>query len=227
MHLLDVCLRLLLILYYFDRKSGRSVKFVFDKPNFTTKGLKYANPVRESIIRTTRRRIEDHLRLQNLEKSFVVQTNLASTIRHRASCKWSETITDLSLVHGNTANPVLVQEVGFAEKYDNLVKSTRLWLENEPTTKAVLLVNIDETPKYRSPLRITDYISCSQSAIPIPTDLDVNNFSVEDPRDPNAPLMLNKKRWVGRVSAFFEVWTRNEGGEPVRKGDRAVSPLPL
>lgn len=179
------------------------------------------------MVETVRSSIESHLRLQDPHAPLAFRqctpNYLLTTER-----EYPLVIADMTLSHtkeNDTNEPILVLEVGFSERYDDLYESAQLWLRSNSSTKAFILFKIEEIPRYRCPLKLKDFIHQPYSSPPIPMKPTVRDFSLSDPSDEYSPLTLNGEKWVGTMEAFWEVWVRDGEGNPTRLGERTVSQL--
>jgi hypothetical protein len=137
--------------------------------------------------------------------------------------KGSDKTLDLAIKFKNAEGDIEVKfviEVGFAEKYDDLVQDTKMWLEGKPNVSMVVLVNFQETPDYRNPLRNIDDEDFEQ--LGFPKELKTSMFSLAGDY---GPAMYKGLAWVGQIStAVVEIWKRNPTtGLATQVGDRVVS----
>ena len=128
---------------------------------------------------------------------------------------------DLYIGHFKTAKhfeQTCALEVGFAEKYEDLLEDMKYWMAQESVT-TVLLVCINEEPEYRCPVKDIDI-----DAFPKLQDINGNMVSLEDPHEPFGPRTILGCTWVGHITAFLEVWQRNPvNKKPRLRGARMVS----
>ncbi|KAI9779347.1 MAG: hypothetical protein M1839_007455 [Geoglossum umbratile] len=77
-----------------------------------------------------------------------------------------------------------VLEVGFSETYKELVQDAKMWLEGRRDVCVFVLANIEETPKYRCPVRHFDDEDFEQLGLPGFTELRTSDFNLEDEYGP-------------------------------------------
>ncbi|OAP54026.1 hypothetical protein AYL99_11786 [Fonsecaea erecta] len=106
-------------------------------------------------------------------------------------------------------------EVGFSERYDDLLEDIPMFLIGKATCSMAILVKITESPTYRCPLDF-DLDICEGLNIPQDVGQIVRkDFSLEGDY---GPVKFKGHQWAGQISAFLEVWTCNpRTGEPRRK----------
>jgi hypothetical protein len=136
----------------------------------------------------------------------------------------------------------LVVEIGFSEKYADLVKDIRLWLEGMSSVSMCVLVSFEEEPPYQCPIdNNMDEEEFKKLEFPNPWELEPKDIHLESPFGPATYKELdgeelddeeldNKKLvWVGRIStAFLEQWKRDKKtGKAKKYGKRVVSYLLL
>jgi len=136
--------------------------------------------------------------------------------RYRGSSK----IANLAVEFQNAAGelePKFVVEVGFSEKYEDLVQDIRLWLEGTRGVSVVGLVKFYETPKYRRP----DLDNEEIEQFPDITEIRGQHFTFEEEY---GPVKFRGLAWVGCISeAFIEVWRRDLAtGSAFQDGNRMV-----
>ena len=94
--------------------------------------------------------------------------------------------------------PKFVFEIGFSETYEDLIQDAKMWLEGRRDICVFVLANIQETPKYRCPVRHFDDENFEQLGFPELTELRTSDFSLEDEYGPATYKGLT---WVGQISA--------------------------
>lgn len=115
-------------------------------------------------------------------------------------------------------------EIGFAETYEELVEDARLWIEGRHDIKTVVLIKVEEDPLYRSPIHKLQDDEIEALDLPHFPDLDTSMVVLEDRADGFGPLQIRNLTWVGRMSAFLEIWKANATtGFAELQGDRQVS----
>jgi hypothetical protein len=135
----------------------------------------------------------------------------------------SEKVPDLSVSFMGVDGRLelkLVVEVGFSEKYSDLIGDTKMWLEGGGhEVSAVILVNIEESPSYRSPLLDLEDEEIEQLELSRQHRI---NFDAEGDF---GPITYKGLVWVGRItSIFMEVWKKDsQSGLATLDGNRMVS----
>ncbi|KAL2372954.1 hypothetical protein BDBG_04330 [Blastomyces gilchristii SLH14081] len=66
-------------------------------------------------------------------------------------------VPDLA-ISSASPRPFLVLEVGFSEKYDDMLETAKIVLSESPATKFSVIVKIIEKPLFRPPLKLSDYL---------------------------------------------------------------------
>ncbi|KAH0556238.1 hypothetical protein GP486_005834 [Trichoglossum hirsutum] len=104
-----------------------------------------------------------------------------------------------------------VAEVGFSENYPSLVEDAKLWLEGKPEISIAMIVALEETPRYKCPVK-------GEGSDSLPQGPDIL-FEV---KGEFGPVVLNGMVWAGEITdAFTEVWIRDPvTGLAIRNGDR-------
>jgi hypothetical protein len=117
--------------------------------------------------------------------------------------------------------PKFVLEVGFSETYDDLVQDARMWLEGRNDVSVFVLASLEETPKYRCPVRGLNDEDSEQLGFPGATELKTFDFSLEGEY---GPATYKGFIWVGQISAaFMEIWKKDPmTGLATRNGSRIV-----
>ena len=112
-------------------------------------------------------------------------------------------------------------EVGFSQSYDSLVQDAKLWLEGQPKMSVVVLIKLEETPKYQNPiLELTDK-ELERLGLLDPNEIQSQDFIVDN----RGYLIYRGLTWVGDITeAFVEVWRRDPiTGLAFQDGGRTVS----
>ncbi|KAH0551428.1 hypothetical protein GP486_007358 [Trichoglossum hirsutum] len=120
----------------------------------------------------------------------------------------SERVPDLSVSFVGVDGRLelkLVVEVGFSEKYSDLIEDAKMWLEGGGhEVSNVMLVNIEESPSYRSPLLDLEDEEIEQLGLPGQHRI---NFDAEGDF---GPITYKGLVWVGRITSIFvEVWKKD------------------
>ncbi|KAH0542242.1 hypothetical protein FGG08_003364 [Glutinoglossum americanum] len=121
----------------------------------------------------------------------------------------SEKTPDLAVKFVNTEGgfePKFILEAGFSESYDDLVRDAELWINGRNDVSAVLLVKFKETPNYQSPAPGLDSEGFEELGYPSAAEAKVSHFTF---KNEYGPVVHDGLAWVGRVSAFLEVWKRD------------------
>ena len=95
-------------------------------------------------------------------------------------------------------------EIGFAQKYEDLLKRMKMWTSKESMKPVFFFVYIDEAPRYRCPIKDIDL-----EALPRAAQVDENMLDLQSPSGPFGPRTMLGYTWVGRTSAFLELWGRD------------------
>ncbi|MCJ1481294.1 hypothetical protein MMC06_001451 [Schaereria dolodes] len=113
-------------------------------------------------------------------------------------------------------------EVGFSERYEDLVEDIRLWIEGA-RMRMVILINVDEAPRYRCPTYGLQDDEIEDLELPAIRALNTSMVSLEDKTDRFGPLQMHGLTWVNKMNAFLEIW-KPDGitGEAKQEGDRKV-----
>ena len=114
-------------------------------------------------------------------------------------------------------------EVGFAERYEDLVEDIKLWIEGGHV-RMVILINVEEAPLYRCPTRALQDDEIEALDLPAIPALTTSMVSLEDQTDRFGPLHIRGLTWVNKMRAFLEIW-KPDGitGNAKQQGDRKVS----
>jgi hypothetical protein len=113
-----------------------------------------------------------------------------------------------------------ILEVGFSESYEKLCEDAKLWLEGNPKVSTVCLVSFTEDPLYQCPISFDDDLGQIPSE-PIEVHADDTTLQGE-----HGPVFYKGHRWVGQISAFIEIWSRDEDGIARKSGYRRNLLLP-
>ncbi|OJD20811.1 hypothetical protein ACJ73_07853 [Blastomyces percursus] len=199
-----------------ESDEGKIRRLRFNRGLSATSILHRPTPIHESLIETTRKEFTDHLS-KNVTMPLVMTSNSTFFIGADDS-NTIEFIPDLA-ISSTSQRPFLVLEVGVSEKYDDMLETAKTVLSQSSTTKFSVIVKLIEKPLFRSPLKLSDYLFKPRSDIPIPLSPTIKDCYSSD-TDPEGPIMINGVRWVGKISAFWEVWGRDATGNPVINGGR-------
>ena len=113
-------------------------------------------------------------------------------------------------------------EVGFSEKYEDLLEDMKMWIEGRNDVMTVILISVEELD-YHCPTSALE----DDEIIDLFPDYNMLDTSVvhpENPADAFGPLSICGLTWVSTTSAFLEIWKRDGGtGKAVLSGSREVS----
>ena len=113
-----------------------------------------------------------------------------------------------------------VLEVGFSELHDSLLQSAKLWIEGTSTVSIVVLVDLEEAPKYQCPVsKLSDE---EFNALQLPSRVPPSMFEL--PLHHYGPAVYRGLHWTGEISrAQVEVWKKDVlTGEAYTDGQRMV-----
>ena len=121
-------------------------------------------------------------------------------------------------------NYKLVLEVGFAESYEHLIQSVKLWLEGTSSVFVCLCISILEDPKYQNPLK-----NLSEAELEVLQLSEENIGQCPDfvlPANSYGPATFLGFDWTGQLrSARLEVWKKNAYGKAELQEPTWVVPL--
>ena len=116
-----------------------------------------------------------------------------------------------------------VVEIGFAETYKELIDDVKLWIEGNTDVRTVILIKVEENPRYYSPTSKLEDDEVKDLGFPDPRDLKTS-MVVKDPNDSFGPLQINNLVWVGKIGVFLEIWKKDTmNGKAKQQGTRSVS----
>lgn len=117
-----------------------------------------------------------------------------------------------------------VVEIGFAETHEELIDDVKLWIEGNRDMRTVILIKVEENPRYYSPTSKLEDDEVKDLGFPDLKDLDTSIVIPKDPNDRFGPLQINNLVWVSKMSVFLEIWKRDKvNGEAKQQGTRSVS----
>ena len=88
----------------------------------------------------------------------------------------------------------LVVEIGFSEKYEDLINDIKLWLEGMNSVSMCVLVCFEEEPPYRCPIdKNIKEKEFKRLNFPEPWELKAKDFHLESPFGPATYKELNEK----------------------------------
>lgn len=121
-----------------------------------------------------------------------------------------------------------VVEIGFTETYEELVEDIKLWIEGNMNMRTVILIRVEENPRYRSPTSKLEDDEVKELRFLNLRDLNPSMAVLTDPNDSFGPLQIHNLVWVGEMSVFLEVWKRDTvNGKAKQQGTRSVSCTPF
>ena len=172
----------------------------------------------------------DVVATQNLRSEIARQINVVGNQRVGAftgTYEGSKKEPDVLFKYEGQDHNVLytaVVEIGFAETYEELIDDAKLWIEGNKDIRTVILIKVEENPRYYSPTSKLEDNEVEDLGFPDPTDLDTSLVIPKDPNDSFGPLQINNLGWVNKMSVFLEIWKRDAvSGEAKQQGTRLVS----
>ena len=116
-----------------------------------------------------------------------------------------------------------VVEIGFTETYEDLVDDIKLWIEGNRDMRTVILIKVEEDPRYYSPTSKMEDAKVKDLGFPDPSNLKIS-MVIKDPNDSFGPLQINNLVWVGKMVVFLEIWKKDTtNGKAKQQGTRSVS----
>lgn len=117
-----------------------------------------------------------------------------------------------------------VVEIGFSETYEELLDDVKIWIEGNRDVRTVILIKVEENPRYHSPVLKLEDDEVDAFGFPHPRELKTSMVVLKDPNNSFGPLQINNLVWVNKMSVFLEIWKRNPvNGEAMQQGIRSVS----
>ena len=117
-----------------------------------------------------------------------------------------------------------VVEIGFTETHEELVEDVKLWIEGNRDIRTVVLIKVEESPRYCSPISKMEDDEVMDLGFPDPKDLKASMVVLKDSNDSFGPLQIKNLIWVGKMSVWLEIWKRDTvSGEARQQGTRTVS----
>jgi hypothetical protein len=114
-------------------------------------------------------------------------------------------------------------EIGFVEKYEDLIEDVKLWIEGK-RMRMVILISVEENPRYRCPTHGLQDEEIKGLGLPDILDINTSMVTLQDPNDRFGPLQIHGLTWVNKMNAFLEIWKPDRiTGEAKQHGDRQVS----
>ena len=164
-----------------------------------------------SLPDSIRRRvtIEPNVRAENFEGGY----------------EGSAKVGDLRIIFGepdeDICETILALEVGFSQSYDSLVQDAKLWLEGQPKVSVVVLIKLEEAPKYQNPIPKLEDEELKQLELLDPKKIQPRNFIVDN----RGYITYRGLTWAGVITeASMEVWRRDPiTGLAFQDGGRMVS----
>ena len=172
----------------------------------------------------------DTVATQNLRSEIARQINAVGNQRVGAftgAYEGSKKEPDVLFKYKGQDHKVLytaVVETGFAETYEELINDAKLWIEGNRDIRTVILIKVEENPRYHSPTSKLGDDEVEDLGFPDPKDLDTSIVIPKNPNDSFGPLQINNLVWVNKMSVFLEIWKRDAlNGEAKQQGTRSVS----
>ncbi|KAI9746984.1 MAG: hypothetical protein M4579_007546, partial [Chaenotheca gracillima] len=112
---------------------------------------------------------------------------------------------------------------GFGDDHTDLVSNARLWLEGTKSVQRVIIVDVKETPQYRSPCRGLTDDELTKLDLSKDRAIDDTDIQLPVPEHPSGPINIGGFRWVGKMAATLEMWDRHPDTNEARiRGDRKM-----
>lgn len=113
--------------------------------------------------------------------------------------------------------PIFIAEFDYHETGRRLEKSIKEWLRVERDVHLAFLINFNENPRFSSKQAFAN--------LPKYVLADPYKYFKVDVlgRPNNGAVQVYGVNFVGKLTAYLEVWKSNPNGEPVRRGERIVS----
>ena len=157
----------------------------------------------------------DTIATQDLRSEIARQINVVGNQRVGAftgAYKGSKKEPDVLFKSKGQDHKVLytaVVEIGFAETYEELIDDAKLWIEGNRDIRTVILIKVEENPRYHSPTSKLEDDEVEDLGFPDFKDLDTSMVISKDPNDSFGPLQINNLIWVNKMSVFLEIWKRD------------------
>jgi hypothetical protein len=163
-----------------------------------------AYPVHESVIYIFSRgfMVAGTKFTQDMRLDMIIQHNEvfnAFVGRYKGSKKNPDLNVEFRNAAGNL-KPKFIVEVGFSEKYEDLVEHARLWLEGTHSVSVAVLVKFYETPVYKWPHLDDEEIKQLSDNT---TDISDEPFGFEGEY---GPVKLRGLTWVGLDAYQKTLW---------------------
>ena len=81
-----------------------------------------------------------------------------------------------------------VVEIGFTETYEELINDVKLWIEGNKNMRTVILIKVEENPRYYSPTSKLEDDEVKDLGFPDSGGLDTSMVSLKDPNNSFGPL---------------------------------------
>jgi len=119
---------------------------------------------------------------------------------------------------------IFIAEVGFSETYEDLKRSMKLWLEGSQDVKMAFLVKFTEKPQYRSPKSTQNLLKAMLKDAHLPvSEIRPEIGYHQDPNDKDGSLWIHGHKFVGKMSAYLEIWRHDPESGVIRQGQPIVS----
>ena len=134
---------------------------------------------------------------------------------------FSRRCPDFELVERTASNKVtvLVLECGFSQSYESLLGTVHDWFRGTPSIRMVILVDVQEEPRYWNPLKDFD----ADIIIERFQDARIDDVIESVPGQSWAGYMVRGENFVGALSCYLECWIRGLDDGPMLREPRHVS----
>lgn len=168
--------------------------------------------------------------IQDLRSEITKQLNVVGTQKVGAftgAYKGSKKEPDMLFKYKGQDRKVLytaVIEIGFSETYKELIDDIKMWIEGNKDIRTVILIRVEENPRYRSPISKLEDDEVKSLDFPHFRDLDTSMVILKGRDNSFGPLQIINLVWVNKMSVFLEIWKRDPvNGEAKQQGIRSVS----
>ena len=146
---------------------------------------------------------------------------------YKGSKKEADVLFKYEQQNGDTSYTAVV-EIGFAETYEELIQDVEMWIEGSRDIRTVILIKVEENPRYCSPTIKLEDDEVRDLGFPDPKDLRASMAVLKDPNNSFGPLQINNLVWVGEITVWLEIWKKDRvSGKAKQQGTRTVSYTPL
>ena len=127
----------------------------------------------------------------------------------KGAYSFSKRIPDLAIKSTNDKGDTDIKfalEVGLSETYEELLEDARLWLEGTSTVSMVLIIKLEENPRYKCPTSCLTDDEFAQLMFPPRSDIKGGLFDFDAPY---GPVSYKGYRWCGGITGYMEFWARD------------------